>query len=350
MHQFNAAATYAASVGFKAGYFSQPSIHKLCYRELRDKFGLSSQMAVRAIGKAVACFQIDKKKCPVFKPLGAMTYDERFMCFKGPAAVSLLTLEGRELIPMIYGEYQKARFDRIKGQCDLVYRNGKFFLLASMDIPEEAPITIKEFIGVDLGIEKLVATSDDISVSGAAVEAVRVKYFSIRKSLQKKMTPKQKRRTRKNARWVMKRIGNRESRFRHHQNHVISKQLVFLAKDTGRGIALENLQGIRDRARFRKEQRARMSGWAFFQLRQFITYKGMLYGIPVVTVDPRNTSRTCSKCGYCDKANRKSQAEFKCQACGYTANADYNAAINIAARATVNWPKVSETHQHSAVA
>ena len=100
------------------------------------------------------------------------------------------------------------------------------------------------------------------------------------------MHRRHKRRTRKNARRAMKRIGNKESRFRHHHNHVISKTLVIHAKDTGRGIALENLKGIRDRTRFRREQRSKMGGWAFAQLRQFITYKGKLYGVPVVVVDP----------------------------------------------------------------
>src|SRR4051794_30029215 len=77
MERFNDAATLAARAGFEAGVFSQPSIHKRCYREIRDQFGLSAQMAVRAIGKAVEVFKRDKTRCPTFKPRGALTYDER---------------------------------------------------------------------------------------------------------------------------------------------------------------------------------------------------------------------------------------------------------------------------------
>lgn len=90
MRAFNAAASYAARAGFAAGVFSQPSIHKLCYYDLREKFGLSSQTAVRAIGKAVECFSRDKAVCPVFWPDGAMTYDSRLMSFKGVDTVSTL--------------------------------------------------------------------------------------------------------------------------------------------------------------------------------------------------------------------------------------------------------------------
>ena len=154
MERFNAAATFAARVGFEAGVFSQPSIHKLAYAAIRERFGLSAQMAVRAIGKAVECFRRDKKTCPAFKPRGAVTYDDRILSFKGLDRVSLWTLQGRMLLPIVYGEYQGDRFDRLKGQVDLVYRGGKFYLFATVELPDRAPVEIKDFLGVDLGIVK----------------------------------------------------------------------------------------------------------------------------------------------------------------------------------------------------
>ena len=84
MHAFNAAASHAARVGFEAGVFTQLSIHRRCYRELRDRFGLSSQMAVRAIGKAVEVFKRNRTVCPVFRADGAMTYDYHLLAWKGP--------------------------------------------------------------------------------------------------------------------------------------------------------------------------------------------------------------------------------------------------------------------------
>jgi putative transposase len=75
-------------------------------------------------------------------------------------------------------------------------------------------------------------------------------------------------------------------------------------------------------------------------LRQYITYKAAQAGVPVYLVDPRNTSWTCSACGHVEKANRKSQSEFLCQRCGFAANADENAALNISRKeqAAVNRP------------
>jgi putative transposase len=100
------------------------------------------------------------------------------------------------------------------------------------------------------------------------------------------------------------------------------------------------LSGIRERTTVRRALRYARHCWAFFQLRQYIAYKAAQAGVPVYLVDPRDTSRTCSQCGYCEKANRQSQAEFLCQRCGFTTNADENAAINISRKqwAAVNRP------------
>ena len=156
----NAAATYAARVGFDAGVFSQISIHKRCYRDLREQFGLSAQMAVRAIGKAVECFRRSKKVCPTFRPDGAIVYDERLFSLKGADRVSLLTLEGRHIIPIVYGEYQAGYLPRYKGQVDLVLRNGTFYLMVTVDIPDGTPIETHRFLGVDLGIVNIATDSD----------------------------------------------------------------------------------------------------------------------------------------------------------------------------------------------
>lgn len=321
MERYNEAANFAAQVGFDAGVFSQPSIHKLAYREIRERFGLSAQMAVRAIGKAVEVFKRSKKTCPAFKPRGAVTYDERILGFKGLDKVSLWTLAGRMILPMVFGEYQSERFDRIKGQCDLVYRGGKFFLYATVNLPDTPPGGAKDFLGVDLGIVNLATDSDGNVHSGEAVERVRRRHQRNRRNLQRKGT--------KGAKKRLRNLSGREARFRKHQNHVISKAIVANAKGTERGIVLEDLKGIRERTTVSRKQRARHSGWSFFQLRSFVEYKAELLGVPVILVDPRNTSRTCSACGHCDKANRKNQSEFVCQHCGYSANADFNAARNL---------------------
>ncbi len=339
MERFNEAATFAARCGFDARVYSQPSIHKLAYREIRDRFGLSAQMAVRAIGKAVEAFKTMKsrgiKVCLTFKPRGAVTYDDRIMGFKGVDRVSLWTMAGREVISITFGEYQGERFDRIKGQCDLIYRDGQFHLFATVDLPEEPTGDVQDFVGVDLGIVQLATDSDGNAYGGEPVEKVRRRRHKARRSFQKTGT--------KSAMRRLKKLSGKEANFRRNHNHVISKAIVVLAKDTARGIGLEDLTHIRDRTTVRRKDRAKHSGWAFAQLQGFIAYKGKLAGIPVLTVDARNTSRQCNECGHIDKANRKSQAEFLCLHCGHSQNADLNAARNIRDRSTLRWIELAAT-------
>ncbi|MGW6197036.1 RNA-guided endonuclease InsQ/TnpB family protein [Kribbella sp. NPDC055110] len=56
----------------------------------------------------------------------------------------------------------------------------------------------------------------------------------------------------------------------------------------------------------------------------------------VERVNPAYTSQTCSTCGHCAPESRKNQAVFRCVACGHQANADVNAAVNIAAGRAVS--------------
>ena len=325
MERYNEAATFAARCGFDASVFSQPSIHKLAYAEIRSRFGLSAQMAVRAIGKAVECFARDKTVCPTFKPHGAVTYDQRIMGFQGIDKVSLWALpEKRVIVPLIYGEYQKERFDRIKGQADLVYRKRKFYLLCTVNLPTDAPITPTEFLGVDLGVNTIAANSDGTRYSGSATKSVRYRHCRLRTKLQKTQTRAAKRR--------LKKLAGKEQRFARHTNHVISKEIVACAKGTNRGIKLEELGGIRDRITVRRDQRVVLHSWAFSQLRTFLEYKSQLAGVPLVTVAAWNTSRECAECGYTAKRNRPNQSTFRCAVCKHTDHADTNAARVIAGR------------------
>jgi IS605 OrfB family transposase len=332
MRRYNEAATFAASVAFEAGVFSQPSVHRLAYFEIRERFHLPAQLAVRAIGKAVECFARDKTVCPSFRPDGAMTYDQRNMNFKGVDKVSLSTLTGREIVAMVYGEYQAERFDRIKGQCDLVHRAGKWFLFATIDLPEAPPVKVKAFLGVDLGIVQLATDSEGEAHSGEDVNRNRRRRATARKQYQRRGT--------KSAKRKLQSMSGRQRRFQTHTNHTIAKAIVTSAKALGLGIAMEDLTDIRSRveATVSRAFRRMFGNWSFAQLRSFVTYKARLAGVPVVFVDPRNTSRTCSACGHCEKANRKSQDVFQCKHCGHSLNADHNAALNISALGLLSKP------------
>ena len=331
MERFNEACNYISEVAWLNRSFGKIRLQKILYYEVREKFGLSAQMVVRAVGKVSESYKIDRSVQHTFKPHGAVVYDQRNLTIKGADRVSILTLEGRTLVPIAYGEYRTLDQNRIKGQADLVYIDGIFYMMLVIDLPEEKQIENPDgTLGVDLGIVNLATTNDGIRFSGKKCESVRKRYSALKARLQSVGTW--------GAKKHLKRISRKERRFKKDTNHCISKQIVATAKGTNRAIALEDLKGIRSGSTVSKSFRSVLGKWAFYELAAFIQYKAQLLGIPVMFVDPKYTSQQCSVCGFISKENRKSQAEFVCLNCGHAENADINAAKNIALRAAVNQP------------
>ena len=313
------------------------TLQRLVYYEVRQRFGLSAQLAIRAIAKVVEAYKRDTSQRISFRGDGAVVYNERILSFQGLEAASLGTLHGRAVIPIQMGDYQRVQFHRAKGQADLVLVDGVFYLLLTLETPEEPPMVPERLLGVDLGIINLAMDSDGHPATGAEMERVRQRCMTHRQTYQATGTKAAKRR--------LKKLARQESRFRRWANHRIAKQLVAYAKDTKAALVLEELTHMRDRITVRKGQRNKHASWSFRQLRAFIVYKAQQAGIPVVFVDPRNTSRTCSRCGYVDKRNRRRQAEFSCLRCGHTLHADLNAARILATRGSVSAPYLCAPRQ-----
>jgi IS605 OrfB family transposase len=158
----------------------------------------------------------------------------------------------------------------------------------------------------------------------------------LRRQLQRKKA--QKRRLGKSDRSVrraLKRLSKRLRNYTRTVMHTIAKRIVSDAKALALGIALEDLKGIgaRTTVKVRRDERYQYSLWAYRLLQQCIAYKAHLSGVPVVFVDARYSSQTCPHCGFQHRKNRLSQSEFRCCQCGYSAHADFIAALNLALRA-----------------
>lgn len=335
MKVVNTACNSISEFAFQNKVFNRFELQKQLYQSVRSEYRLGAQITILACRKVADSYYASIKKgeeltLHKYRPRGAIAYDSRIYTLKNNV-VSLWTIGGRIKIPI------QTKYSLSTGkELDLCYDRTKnqFYLNISVDVPEEPKYVPQSYLGVDLGIVNIAATSDGIQVPGTDCERVRQWYQKRRQILQSVGTKSAKRR--------LKRLSKGERRFKKHVNHIVSKNLVALAKDTSRGIALEDLTGIRDRTTVRRPQRDRHSKWAFAQLRTFIEYKAAISGVPVVYVDPAYTSRTCSVCGYSHKNNRKTRNTFSCIACGHTEPADINAAKNIAFRAAANQPMVAD--------
>jgi IS605 OrfB family transposase len=332
MLAYNDAANYISDQAWMHKTFRAYDLHHAAYYAVRECFGLAAQLAVRVIKDVADAYKLDTKTKRTFRRMGSATYDNRVLSWQlDKSTVNIWTMQGRQRIPFVCGERQRQMLETLQGEADLVERNGEYYLHQPCNIVEDDSFDPDEWLGVDMGLVNLATDSDGNQYSGAHMLSLRKRRRRQRRRLQAKQTS--------SARRVLRRLSGREQRFASNENHRISKQIVELAKRTERGIAVEELTGIRTRVRLRRKQRDDLHSWSFFQLQSYIAYKAQLHGVPVVQVDPRYTSQRCACCGHVAKANRPNQATFQCVECGFAAHADTNAAKNIG-RAAASPPDV----------
>ena len=324
------------------GLSAQPAIH-VCRKVANAYATLRSNLKNGNYGKPGSKRRTSVEAKPIaFRPDSAQPYDDRCLSWQhgeNGGTVSIWTVSGRlKNIGFVGNPDQlKVLREHRQGETDLLIRNGSAFLIATVEVPE-APMNMvpSGWLGVDLGIANLATTSDGQRMTGDLVTKLRQRHRRLRKRLQKKGT--------KSARRLLKKRARKETRFAADVNHSISKQIVTEAQRTGRGIALEDLTGIRDRVRLRKPQRVHLHSWSFSQLGCFLEYKSKRAGVPLLYVNPAYTSQTCHVCGNVDKKSRIDQATYRCRACGVVAHADVNAALNIAKRGCQGWADVITPH------
>jgi IS605 OrfB family transposase len=328
LERCNAACTWIAEAAHAKCIRRQYDIHHAVYSETRSRFGLTAQAAVRCISKVADSLKAgDEDVIRSFRPHAAQPYDERIFRLLPGDRVSIWTLTGRIVVPFVCGPHQREMITRAKGQADLMLVRGKWMLALTCDADATPTYKPTDVLGIDLGVVNLACDNHGSTYTGKQVEDVRRRQHNRRRALQKVGTRAAKR--------ALRRASGKQARFQRHTNHCIAKAIVADAERGRSAIALEDLEGIRDRVKAPRRQRARLHNWGFHELRSLIEYKAARAGVSVLLVDPRNTSRQCSCCGLIDKRNRPNRDEFRCIGCGFSGPADHNAAINIRQRGLV---------------
>ncbi|MCW3053539.1 MAG: ISSoc1, transposase [Chthonomonadales bacterium] len=309
-------------------------LHQATYRTLRAEYqNLPSQLVVSARMKAAEALKsvAERKKlgkkisCP-HSELCPIRYDARSYGVKLEDGIaSLATVEGRVCVtfhlPACYERYLP--WDTCSADLCWNPRKKCFYLHVVVQTQAPAFTPNGHVVGCDLGVKRVAVTSTPQFFSSAAMHTRARQHQHLKSSLQAKGTKSAKRHLQKSSR--------RWTRFQAAHNHLIANAIL-APLQAGDTLAIEDLTDIREGCKHRKKQRGLFHRWSFAQLASFLTYKAERKGILVVSVDPQYSSRTCSKCGHCEKRNRKSQSLFCCKACGYTVNADYNAAQNLRQR------------------
>lgn len=328
---FNAVARYGWEHGEKNGV----ELHKATYYPLRAEHPtLPAQLvcaarvkATEAVKSALVLKGKGRKVSVPRSEMPAIRYDARtYRVLPDHGAVSLSTTGGRQVFAVRIPDFFKPTLAAATGfdSADLIKRKGRFWLHIVVTLPKVEVVDGGQFIGVDLGLRRPAVLSNNAFLGQRRWREVDARYFRLKRALQAKGT--------RSAKKHLKRLAGKLLRFRRDCDHVLSKRIVG-SVEPGATLVFENLDDIRSRVRQRHgAQNRRLHSWSYRQLRAFATYKAEAKGIRVIAVDPRNTSKGCSRCGHIHRLNRLSQSEFRCRSCGYQTNADRNAAVNLAER------------------
>jgi putative transposase len=339
--EFLWAANYVTRHAFYGEYVttSKTTLHDDTYDDVRDETALHSNHVQAARNKAAEASKSVVEKWKQGKKASMphftsphLVYDHRTATFHDKYA-SLATVDGRieadyvlpdEQRDTPHAEYFFSEEYETTG-AELHYTNGNWVLHVhtktelESDPSEQDATKNRTVLGVDLGVNNLAVASTGTFWTGNEFDHWRREYEKRRGDLQEHGT-----------RWAHENIQSvgrkEEGRFK-LTLHRISNELVAEARDHGCSvIAFEDLTDIRDRTGASWGHK-----WAFNRLYEYVEYKAAEYGITVEQVDPENTSRRCSECGFTHPDNRDGE-EFECLKCGYENHADYNATKNIGLR------------------
>ena len=334
MTAYSDACNYVSEYIFNTKNLKQFSLNQILYSTLREQFGLRSQMAQSVFKTVIARYksilETQKKwiKPSFNKPQYDLVWNRDYSLTQNCFSVN--TLNGRIKLPY-FAKGMSKYFDHTTykfGTAKLINKRGKYFLHipVTYDVEESNVSDICNVVGIDRGINFVVATYDSKHksgfVSGRAIKQKRAHYSKLRKKLQKRQTPSARRR--------LKAIGQRENRWMQDVNHCISKALVE-SNPKHTLFVLEDLTGIRSvTERVKTKDRYVSVSWSFYDLEQKLMYKAKQNQSTMIKVDPRYTSQCCPVCGHIEKSNRNKKIHlFTCKNCGYSSNDDRIGAMNL---------------------
>ena len=181
-----------------------------------------------------------------------------------------------------------------------------------------------EKVGIDLGLMTFATLSNGEKIKKPKhMRIYEDKLADAQRDLsRKKLRSRNRRKAKLKVAGVYAKITNRRKDWLHKSaNNLISRYSVIALEDLDvQGIAEEHGKGVSD------------AGWSIFT--NIISYKAESAGCEVVFVNPKNTSKDCSRCGIC-VPKELWERQHNCPSCGLSIDRDLNAAINILKRATV---------------
>jgi len=325
------------ALGFVGDAASRAELHAKTYEKFTGRGNVASQLIIEATSTAWnirRTVNADISKCIV-------RFDRRLFSFKqtkrGNPALSLRLNRERIGVPLRQdGAYQRLQQHLKEGwrlTSLIMKRNLSFLAVLSKDFPE--PSRGLNWMGVDVNSAKTAVSivsdgkvlkqtyyGQDVFTKQSRLEERRARLQSYRDKGSSKAGLKLKSLSGKQQNYVRTRMGQ------------VAGEIVKTAKQFNANIAVERLKGLRKcKGEWRRKSRRKVNRIPYAFFNHALRCVAEREGVFVEEVKPNYTSQTCPRCGHVGKENWRGYSYFKCVECGFEADRDRVASLNIALRA-----------------
>jgi len=333
LRRYRDALNYSIRVIIANKALSLGKAHKLLYKELRERYGLSSTIAVGCYRDAIAIAKSwlrnsKRGKVPTVKSLRMWLKSEDGYRVKG------------DRVELIGGYRFKVigwdrRYDNYPNrEARLVFREGKFTLYVYKQMPRPARYAPKGVLAVDVNERQVVVGNSSVEQRVETPVERALRYRRLAERLQGKYSS-----TRYNA-WLRRSgIRKRVRSFHRKARNIIedwakrtSHTIISLARQGQLAVAREDLTGLIESLRkLPKGHRTALVMLGYRRLAFWVDWQAEKNGVPLFVVEPAGTSSTCPRCG--TKLVEVGHRRLRCPRCGLEADRDSIAVLNIERRA-----------------
>jgi putative transposase len=341
LEDFRLAVNNAIRAGLQARVTSRNALCKIAYKDFREQHPrMYAQHLVSAFEVAGSVLKNHRSRVrkgvtgriPFVKRVMMKAENQAYKLDRESGVIDLPIRAGCHVeLKLIVSQYHRKYLD------DMALSLGSLTILPNRVIVTFRKAALGQYAPTSiLSLDTNERSLDGVFVEGEVAKAVKAEFPEVaiiqqRHHERRRRLQKKKAHDRRTSRTLCRREGAREHHRIDCRLHEVANSVLKFAEERKSAIVLEDLKGFKSKRS--KDLNRRLSMWPRRKLHQIIEYKAQWRGIPVVKVDPRNSSRTCPTCGRIQDS--RMGAEFKCE-CGWRLDRHINASINLLQTAISN--------------
>jgi IS605 OrfB family transposase len=333
MRRYRDALNYSIRVIIANRALSLGKAHRLLYNDLKERYGLPSNIAVGCYREAIAIAKSwlrnpRRGDMPVVKGLSMWLTHELGYRVKGDH----VELIGGYRLRVIGWDRRYDDFPNREAR--LVFRDGEFTLYVFKRVPRPAKYAPKGVLAVDINERQIVVGNSSVEVRVETPIERALRYRRLAERLQEKYSS-----SRYNA-WLRRSgIRRRVRHFHRKAKNIIedwarktSYMIISLAKQGQLAVAREDLTGlVESLRRLPKGHKSALLAFGYRRLAFWVDWQAEKNGVPILVIDPAGTSTMCPRCGA--ELVEVGHRRLRCPRCGLEADRDSIAVLNIERRA-----------------